>query len=185
LKCYIYCWKDTDEPIKPLFYAGLGSPFKLSPDFQFAQPVDFDTTTSNILQNQLEKTYRKDFYFVQIEDVVSKPDHRCFKCGLGWTDIELLAIKEGDLEAGVIDFARADGWYEDWLMYGSIFNVHLGSTLRKDEGSVKTFITKITNARRCKNEECMTLYCADCAPPKRGSNSTKCDNCRPAKRWER
>lgn len=185
MKCYIYCWKDTEEPIKPLFYAGLGSPFKLSPDFKFAQPVDFGTIGSNILQNQLEKTYCKDFYFVQIEDVVSKPDHRCFKCGLGWTDDELKAIKEGDLEEGVGLRAVADGWYEDWLSYGSIFNTHLGSPLRQDEKTAKTFITKITNARRCKNEECMTLYCADCAPPNRGTNSKACDACRPAKRWER
>ena len=169
MKCYIYCWKDTEEPINPLFYAGLGSPFKLSPDFRFAQTVDFGTIGSNILQNQLERTYSKDFYFVQIEDVVSKPDHRCFKCGLGWTDDELKAIKEDDLNS----------------YFGSVYGTHLGSPLRQDEKTAKTFITKITNARRCKNENCMKLYCADCAPPKRGTNSNACDDCRPAKRWER
>jgi len=169
LKCYIYCWKDTDEPINPLFYAGLGSPFKLSPDFKFAQTVDFDSITTMMLQNQLEKTYGKDFYFVQIEDVVGKPDHRCFKCGLGWTIIELRVIAEDDPH----DHKT------------TIYDTRLSSPLRQDEVTAKTFSDKIFYARRCKNEECMTLYCADCAPPNRGTNSKACDACRPAKRWER
>ena len=169
MKCYIYCWKDTDEPINPLFYAGLGSPFKLSPDFKFAQTVDFNSITTIMLQNQLEKTYGKDFYFVQIEDVVGKPDHRCFKCGLGWTIIELRVIAEDDPH----DHKT------------TIYDTHLSSPLRQDEVTAKTFSDKIFYARRCKTEECMTLYCVDCAPPNRGTNSRACDACRPAKRWER
>mgnify|MGYP000343732222 CR=1 FL=1 len=168
MKCYIYCWKYTDEPINPLFYAGLGSPFKLSPDFQFAESVVFDTINAKLLLKQLEKTYKKSFYFVQIEDVVGKTDHRCFKCGLGWTKAELRAVTEDDLNS----------------YFGSVYDTHLGSPLRKDGEAVENFITKITHARRCKNENCMKLYCGDCAPPTRGRSSNACDDCRPAKRWE-
>lgn len=162
-RCFLYHFEDEDTPTNPVWYAGLGVPFKLTSDIQFAKTVTFDTKETELLLGQLERYYDKSFYQVLLKDAMPTPDFRCGKCSVSWTHDELRAIKHGD------DY------------FGSVYDTHLGSPLRREKDR-DSFVTKVIGATRCRNAKCSTLYCANCAPPKTGRNALSCVLCRPVRR---
>ena len=162
-RCFLYHFEDEDTPTNPVWYAGLGVPFKLTSDIQYAKSVSFDTKETELLIGQLERYYDKSFYQVLLKDAMPTPDFRCGKCSVSWTHDELRVIKHQD----------------DYL--GSVYDTHLGSPLRREKDR-DSFVTKVSGAARCLNTKCSTLYCADCAPPKRGINASTCGYCRPLRR---
>ena len=160
-RCFLYHFEDEDTPTNPMWYAGLGVPFKITSDMQFAKSVTFDTKETEMLIGQLQRYYKKDFHQILLKDAMPTPDYRCAKCNTGWTHEEKRAIQEDDLTS----------------YFGSVYDTHLGSPLRRTNDR-DSFVAKVTGATRCRNEKCSTLYCATCAPPKAGKNCLSCDLCR-------
>ena len=161
-RCFLYHFEKDDTPTNPMcptnpmWYAGLGVPFKLTSDIQFAKSVTFDTKETEMLIAQLERHYGKSFHQILLKDAMPSSDFRCASCGLGWTFAELNASVDCD----------------------SISQTHLGSRLRGKDSS--SFAVKITNARGCQG--CSALLCDSCAPKPRSRNFSKCLMCKPAKR---
>lgn len=155
-RCFLYHFEKEDAPTNPMWYAGLGVPFKLTSDIQFAKSVTFDTKETEMLIAQLERHYGKPFHQILLKDAMPSSDFRCASCGLGWTFTELIASVDCD----------------------SISQTHLGSRLRGKDSS--SFALKITNARGCQG--CLALLCDSCAPKPRSRNFSKCLMCKPAKR---
>lgn len=178
-RAYLYHFDDDNNPTNPMWYAGLGVPFKTSPDIRFAKSVVFDSHEAKILIRSLEKHYGKTFHQVLLKDAVGSPDYRCAGCGLPWTETERKAarlIHGWEKEEGV-----DDEWARQDLLINAICFSHLGSTLRINS-EASSFAAKIHGSRRCINEDCMSLFCADCAPPRRGRTAGSCKVCKPPRR---
>jgi len=150
MKAYLYHFDNSSNPV---WYAGLGVPFKLTTDFSFAKSVDFGSVGTSMLLKQLEKFYGKHFYQVSLQDAVPSPDYRCASCSTCWTEDEKKATIDSEI------------------------HVHLASPLRTK--SAPSFAAKINNARRCLS--CRVLLCGDCAP-NINARSKKCVVCKPKRR---
>jgi len=150
MKAYLYHFDNSSNPV---WYAGLGVPFKLTTDFSFAKSVDFGSVGTSMLLKQLEKFYGKHFYQVSLQDAVPSPDYRCASCSTCWTEDEKKATIDSEI------------------------HVHLASPLRTK--SAPSFAEKINNARRCLS--CRVLLCGDCAP-NINARSKKCVVCKPKRR---
>ncbi len=155
MRAFLYFFPDENNPTKPMWYAGLGVPFKLTPNFSFAAKVDFRTTATDMLLKQLERTYGNTFYFIPQGDAMPHMDSKCASCGLGWTDRESDAIRD-----------------ENALPF-----THMASPLRTSEAD--SFSSKVSNAITCRT--CKVLLCGSCAPAKRGRNANTCRVCAPKK----
>ncbi|MGB1100109.1 MAG: hypothetical protein ACPGYS_04300 [Flavobacteriales bacterium] len=150
MKAFIYHF---DASSNPVWYAGLGVPFKMTTDFSFAKSVDFGSVGTSMLLKQLEKFYGKNFYQVSLQDAVPSPDYRCASCSTCWTEDEKKATIDPEI------------------------HVHLASPLRTK--SAPSFAAKINNARKCLS--CRVLLCGDCAP-NINARSKKCVVCKPKRR---
>lgn len=160
MMAFLYFFPDENNPTKPMWYAGLGFPFKLTPNFSFAKKVGFHTANTDILLKQLERTYGKTFYFIPQGDAMPNMDSNCASCGLGWTDREVDAIRD-----------------ENALPF-----THMASPLRTSEAD--SFSTKIFQSKTCPNISCASLLCGECAKSikRRGRNANTCRLCIPNRR---
>lgn len=163
-RCYLYylCEDENSFPTKPMFYAGLGSPFKITSDIQFAVSVPYDGHESRMLIKQLEKYYGERFMLISLRDAMPYCNFRCAKCGIGWTQDEIKVVSGQDPNLK--------------------HTIHIGSPLRRGGEDSETFAGRLSNARRCRNQVCSELFCGDCASPKVGRNSNNCVLCRPSRR---
>lgn len=157
MMAFIYYFPDDDKPTNPMWYAGLGVPFKLTPNISFAKKVSYDTTSTHLLVKQLERYYGKTFHFILQEDALARPIFKCASCGLGWTQEEGIAAYDPE----------------------AIYTTHIGSLLRTSDAD--SFAAKIMNVAACRNDSCGVVLCGACAPPKRGRNSDACRVCTPSK----
>jgi len=164
-QAFLFHFKDKSNPTKAVWYAGLGVPFKLTPDFQFAKSVDFDTVSTSMLIKQLEKYYGKTFHQITLRDAMPPSDYWCDSCGLGWTQTE----------------SDASGEYMQRFPYppSSLPQTHLASPLRGKDAL--SFAKKINGARHCSG--CASLLCDSCAPPRsRDALNGLCVRCKPTRR---
>ena len=165
-QAFLFHFKDESNPTKAVWYAGLGVPFKLTPDFQFAKSVDFDTVSTSMLIKQLEKYYGKTFHQILQQDAMPSPDFRCDSCGLSWTRTENIVAGE----------------YVQRFPYSpsSLSQTHLASQLRVKDAL--SFARKINRARGCHG--CKATLCDSCAPPRRSRDADKglCVMCKPTRR---
>ena len=153
MKVYLYHF--SEETTNPVWYAGLGVPFKLTSDFEFAKSVAYDTTATNMLIKQLERYYGKTFHYIPLTDAMPTPDLRCDACGFGSRE----------------------------MLSGSTTNhlnqTHLASPLRGC--SRRSFATKIKDADICRNNDCQKYLCGDCL--KQVKKTKGCVLC-VRKRWQ-
>tara|TARA_R100000388_G_C7159710_1_gene118581 strand:+ start:246 stop:473 length:228 start_codon:yes stop_codon:yes gene_type:complete len=73
MKAFIYY---LNESANPVWYAGLGVPFKVTTDFAFAKSVDFGSVGTSMLLKQLERFFGKRFYQVPLEDALKIHNRR-------------------------------------------------------------------------------------------------------------
>lgn len=178
-KAYLYFFQNEDDPITPVWYAGLGYPYKTSTDIRFASSVPIDSTGTHMLVKQLERYYGKTFHQVLLTDAVPTPHYRCAGCGFGWTlqEKEVARLYHGwQVEEGI-----DDKWVRKDLFATALSFTHLGSPMRRAD-VILTNSANIHHSRRCINEKCMELFCASCAPPQRGPNAGSCKICKPSRR---
>ncbi len=161
MKVYLYHF--SEEATNPVWYAGLGVPFKLTSDFEFAKSVAYDTTATNMLIKQLERYYDKTFHYIPLTDAMPTPDLRCDACGFGWTWNERYASREM-----LSDSTR-----------NHLNQTHLASPLRRSDAL--SFAKKIKGAEICRNNDCQKYLCGDCS--KQVKKTKGCVLC-VRKRWQ-
>ncbi len=173
-QAFLFHFNNDENPTKAVWYAGLGVPFKLTPDFQFAKSVDFDTVSTSMLIKQLEKYYGKTFHQISQADAMPPSDYLCDSCGLGWTQTELEACVEILLPETVPSLV------EKGIKTLRLPQTHLASQLRSKDAL--SFAKKINGARHCGG--CAALLCGSCAPPRRSRDADKglCVKCKPTRR---
>lgn len=180
MKAYLYYFVDDENPTNPMWYAGLGVPFKLTPNFAFASSVEFDSTATHMLIKQLEKFYGKTFHQVTLTDAMPTPHSRCADCGVAWT------VQEEKVARLIHGWETEEGLDDEWVRKDltpyALSLTHLGSILRAENAESLSFGAKIHGARRCINEKCGELFCANCAPPRRGRTAGSCKICKPSRR---
>ena len=173
-QAFLFHFNSEQNPTKAVWYAGLGVPFKLTTDFQFAKSVDFDTVSTSMLIKQLEKHYGKTFHQITLKDAMPSSDFRCASCGLGWTQTELDACAE------ILFPETVPSLVEKGLKTLRLPQTHLASQLRTKDSL--SFAKKIKPARYCGG--CTSFLCGSCAPPRRSRDADKglCVKCKPARR---
>jgi len=155
MKAFLYYFSDESNPTKPVWYAGLGVPYKFTSDFSFAKSVSFQTPSTSLLMKHLEKYTGKSFYQITLNDAMPSQRTTCECCGVGWTIEEVEACEDAT----------------------QIHFTHLASPLRTEAAS--SFTQKIMNARWCRNDSCQAFLCGDCVPSPR---SRTCPLCKPSRR---
>jgi hypothetical protein len=174
-RAYLFCFSDEANPTNPVWYAGLGVPFKTTTDIRYAKSVVFDSHEASMLIRSLEKHYGKTFHQILLKDAVGTPDFRCAGCGLPWTS------REQHYARLLLDWEGDDAMQHQEELMEELSFTHLGSSLRIP-AEVSSFAEKINNSRRCINDKCASLFCADCAPPRRGRTAGSCQVCKPSRR---
>lgn len=144
MKFYLMTWKDEH----PLWYAGLGAPYKTTRTITEAKWLKKDDPHLDKILLGLKKFLGLDFLKVSVDEVTPNNDYVCAECGVTWDEREI-TLKE----------------------------IPLGSRLFMDKKTEMTHHSTITKARycgQCKGLIC-GLHPAF---PQRGATKGMCNSCK-------
>jgi len=159
----------SDDPHNPItFFAGLGTPWKISPSVEFATIVR-NTHQQKSYAAGLFRTYELTFTVMEMEDALVH-DYSCSICAYSWSEQDSQYAKSILLVPTTITVAR------DQLTIGSPFH-NCSSEERKEHTQ------RILGSRICTNESCRRLSCGsdECRIIPRGKGAKLCIPCRKAR----
>jgi len=142
-----------------LWYAGLGTPFKLSYDSREAVSIP-NSQIDNIRKGLIKFTDNSNWYRITGDSKVVTRPFACQQCGTSWTHACEAYAKGHTTDMGVLSVT---------------------SDFRNPEKTI-LFGQSIRHAKTCK--VCGDLICGDCGMPERGKNAGRCRACK-KKSWER
>ena len=153
-----YLYNIDSETGHVLWYAGLGTPFKLSYDNQDAVSIQ-KSQIENIRKGLIKFTDNSNWYRITGDHKGVPRPYVCQQCGTSWTvACKAYAKRQCDI---------------DVLPVVSDFRNPEKATLLSQS---------IRHAKNCKI--CGDLICGDCGIPDRGKNAGRCRACK-KKSWER
>ena len=142
-----------------LWYAGLGTPFKLSHDSKDAVSIP-KSQVETIRKGLIKFTDNRNWYRITGNNKNVPRPFVCSQCGVSWTHACEAYAKGHTTDMGVLSVT---------------------SDLRNPE-KVTLLSQSIRHAKNCKI--CGYLVCGDCGIPERGKNEGRCRDCK-KKSWER
>jgi len=157
---FYYTLKTKDGFQYPLWYAGFGSPWRLSENIIDALKSKPDTVNEVVTLKALEKHTKTEWFVIPVKETYGDRTNSCFVCGFTWTDAER-------------DYVQFDRYSESMPREG----LHLASVLNKHfDGYINYEATKkqILRASHCDTHG---QVCGSCRKPK-----GRCKNCRPVLR---
>ena len=154
-----YLYNIDSERGYVLWYAGLGSPFKLSYDTKDAVSIQ-KSQIEAIRKSLMKFTDNSNWYQITGNHKSIPRPFVCSLCDISWTHADEAYAKEHTRDMGVLSVT---------------------SDLRNPEKA--TLVSQaIRHAKNCK--VCGSLVCGDCGMPEKGKNAGRCRDCK-KKSWER
>ena len=169
---FFYTYHTKDQFTYPLWYAGFGSPWRLSENMQDAITMASGDINEVITLKALERHTKTQWFTIPVKETYIPNDTTCKSCGYVWSDAEanyvLLNSPFGQIET---DEGRSERNAERFgeLKLGSIFkNPFNGFT------DYQASADRILKANYCK--KCGKV-CGNCRAKSRGPTAGKCVSC--------
>jgi hypothetical protein len=148
----------STDGASPQFFAGLGSPWRITTDISFATKVS--DSNRELYRRGLEKYTKITWQAAPLNELLPKKFFSCSKCAISWSHEELMCA---------IDMA------EDLVAYGpKDFGIPIGSPLHNPTER-QAFINAIKSPAQC--HSCGDLFCSDHKHNTRGKGANLCKPC--------
>ena len=156
-----------DHPEGPRFFYGLGTPWKIGPDAQFAIIIK-NSHQQNFVAGGLKRDFGFNWHLMELKDAILQADS-CETCGTGWSAQE----KEYALAAATLTTATGAAF----IPLTSPIHTYLFT----EEPIPSDILQNVADSTKC--TDCRNTICGakDCRPPKRGRGSGLCQTCRKKK----
>jgi hypothetical protein len=142
----------------PQFFAGLGSPWRITTDISFATKVS--DSNRELYRRGLEKYTGITWQAAPLKELLPQKFFSCTECAISWSHEEgMCAIAGG----------------EDLVVYGpEDFGIPIGSPLY-NPAERQAFINAIKSPAQC--HSCRDLFCSEHKPNTRGKGANLCKPC--------
>lgn len=155
--------KQSDDFTYPLWYAGFGSPWRLSDNIQDAIAMQTGDITETVILKALQRHTKTDWFTIPVKETYISKDTVCKSCGYAWSDAEKRYVI---LNASQYAYDAPD---KTKLKLGSIFrNPFTGFT------DYHASADRILKSNYCDN---CGKVCGNCRAKTRGPTTGKCVAC--------
>ncbi len=148
----------STDGASPQFFAGLGSPWRITTDIAFATKVS--DSNRELYRRGLEKYTGITWQAAPLEELLPQKFFSCTECAISWSHEEAMCAIAGG---------------EDLVVYGpEDFDIPIGSPLY-NATERQAFINAVKSPARCKY--CGDLFCSEHKPNTRGKGANLCKPC--------
>ena len=158
---FFYTYQTKDQFTYPLWYAGFGSPWRLSDNIQDANAMTSGEINEVVTLKALERHTKTQWFTIPVKETYISKDTVCKSCGYAWSDAEANYVLLNSPE--IFSIARSE------LKLGSIFKSPFSGFT-----DYQASADRILKANYCK--KCGKV-CGNCRAKSRGPTAGKCVSC--------
>ena len=148
----------TTDGASPQFFAGLGSPWRITTDIEFA--VKVDDSNRELYRKGLERYTRLTWRAAPLKELLPKKFFSCAECAISWSHEEAMCAVAGG---------------ENLVVFGpKDFDIPIGSKLYNPTER-QEFVNAIKSPAQC--HSCCDLFCSEHKPNTRGRGANLCQTC--------